>query len=107
MVDLSLEPRLPAPMKASRRIAILLFVGLLSLVAVIIITMAISKRGGELLGMECNNAIVGYTGGHMTLTGAGGHSPIHEIKYDFVIREFRIPLPAALGRILVDGSRCG
>jgi hypothetical protein len=107
VVDLPVEARAVPPKTASARLAILLFLGLLVFVGVVIITMRTSKGGGELLGIECNDTIVGYAGGSMLLMGVGGRHPIYEPKYEIVIREFHIPLPAALVRIFVQGSRCG
>ena len=88
------------------RLAIVLFLGLLVFVGVVIIAMPMSKGGGEPLGFECNKIIVGHTGGGMLLRGVGGGGPIYGTKYEFVIRDFHIPLPAALGSMFVDGSRC-
>jgi hypothetical protein len=66
-----------------------------------------SKGGGELLDIECSNVIIGHTANMRMLMGVGSSRPIYETKYETVIRDFHIPLPAALGRLLVDGSRCG
>jgi hypothetical protein len=107
VVDLPIEPRALTPKTASMRLAILLFRGLLVFVGVVIITITISKRGGEPLGFDCNKIIIGHTGSGLLLRHVGGSQPIYRIKYEIVIRDFHIPLPAALGRILVDGSRCG
>jgi hypothetical protein len=107
MVDLPVEPRAVTPKTASIRLAILLFCGLLVFVGVVIITMTISKGVGEPLGIECRNVIVGYAPGMRMLMGVGGPRPIHKTKYEIVVRDFHIPLPAALGEILVGSSRCG
>jgi hypothetical protein len=107
VVDLPVEARVVPPKTASTRLAILLLLGLLSFVGVVIITMPVSKGGGEPIGIECNDMIVGYAPGSRMMMGVGGPHPIHEQKYEFVIRDFHIPLPAALVKIFVDGSRCG
>ena len=107
MVDLPVETSAVTPEKASARLAILLFLGLLSLAGVVIITMPISKGGWKLPDIECNDTIVGHTPNTLLLLGVGGSRPIYEAKYAIAIRDIRIPLPAALVRIFVKGSRCG
>jgi hypothetical protein len=100
VVDLPLEPRAITPKMASMHLAILLFVGLLVFVGVVIIVMPTSKSGGELLGFECSKIIVGHSGGSMLLLHVGGPRPIYGTKYEVMIRDFHIPLPAALGGCL-------
>jgi hypothetical protein len=105
VVDLPLEPRPVTPKTASMRLAILLFRGLFAFVAVVIITMIVSMRGGELIDFSCKTTTT-RTGGSMLLMHAGGGHKTSETTYETVIREFHVPLPAALGRLLVDTSRC-
>jgi hypothetical protein len=107
VVDLPLEPRAVTPQTASRRMAILLFRGLLVFVGVVIITMTVSKGGLKLPDIECNDIVVGHTPNMMMLMGVGSSHPVYEPKYEIVIRDFHVPLPTALVRIFVQGSRCG
>jgi hypothetical protein len=96
-----------APNTASTRLAILLMLGLLSLVGVVIITMSVSKGGLNLPDIECKTIIVGHSPGGMMMRGAGGPQPIYEPKYEIVIRDVHIPLPTVLVRMFVAiGNRC-
>jgi hypothetical protein len=84
------------PKTASMRLAILLFRGLLVFVAVVIITMTISKSG-DLPDVECKIGVVGHTTGSMMMMGAGGPRPIYRPIYEYVVKDFfRVPLPAAV-----------
>jgi hypothetical protein len=106
MVDLQIEASAITPRKASRRLAILLLLGILSFVGVIIITAPITRGGLKLPDIECSDIVVGHTPNTLLLLGVGGSRPIYEPKYEIVIRDIHIPLPTALIRIFVQGSRC-
>jgi hypothetical protein len=67
--------------------------------------MPISNGGFNLPDIECSDIIVGHTS--LLPLGIPASSPIFEAKYEIVIRNIHITLPAALTRIFVKGSRCG
>jgi hypothetical protein len=96
MVDLPNEPRPVTPKTASIRLAILLFRRLIIFVAVVIITITLSKHG-DLPDIQCKIGVVGQAPGNMMMTGAGGPHPIYGPIYEYVIENIiRVPLPTAL-----------
>jgi hypothetical protein len=107
VVDIGVEDSTVRPKKASAMLAILLLLGLLTFAGVVIITIPISAGGLKLPEVECSDIVVGHTTSMLLLLGVDGSHPIYEPKYEIVIRDFHIPLPPALMRIFVKGSRCG
>jgi hypothetical protein len=82
VVDLPVEARVVTPKQASKRLATLLLLGLLSFVGVIIITMRVSNGGLRLPEIECNDIVVGHTPNMLLLLHVGGSRPIYETKYE-------------------------
>jgi hypothetical protein len=107
VVDFPVDDAVITSRQASERLAIWLRLGIFAFVGVIIIPLFILGGHLKIPDIQCSNVIVGYTPNMMTLLGAGGSSPIYEPRYQIVIRDLAIPLPAGLTKIFVKGSRCG
>jgi len=104
VVDFPVDAGAITPKQASKRLAILLRLGLFAFAAVIIITMFTSAGGVKIPAIECSNVIVGHNSG-LTLLGVAG-GPIYEARYEIMIRDIHIPVPPALTKMVVKGSRC-
>jgi hypothetical protein len=95
------------PAKASKRLALLPRLGLFAFVAVPIIPLFIVGGRLKIPELTCNDVVVGHTPNLLPLLGVGGSGPIYEARYQIVIRDMPTPLPPALTKMFVKGSRCG
>jgi hypothetical protein len=105
VVDFPVDDGAITPKQASKRLAILLRLGIFAFAGIVIITLFTSGGGIKIPEIECSDVIVGHNSG-LLLLGVGG-GPIYEPRYQIVIRDSHIPLPPVLTKIFVKGSRCG
>ena len=102
MVDFPVDDGAITPRQASKRLAVLLRLGILAFVGVIIVPIFIVGGRFKIPELTCNEVIVGN---NLLLLGVGG--PIYEPRYQIVIRDIHIPLPPTLTKMFMKGSRCG
>jgi hypothetical protein len=107
VVDFPVDDGAITPRQASKRLAILLRLGILAFAGVVIIPLFILSGGLKIPELTCNDIIVGHTPNMLPLLGVGGSSPIYEPRYQIVIRDIHIPLPPTLTKMFMKGSRCG
>jgi hypothetical protein len=107
VVDFPVDDGPIAPRQASKRLAILLRLGILAFAGVLIITMFTSGGGIKIPEMECTDVVVGHTPNFLPLLGVGGSRPLYEPRYQIVIRDIPILLPPTLTKMFMKGSRCG
>ena len=60
------------------------------------------SKSGDLPDVQCKNVVVGHTPNMLMMMGVGSSHPIYEPKYEIVIKDIHIPLPAALMKIFVQ-----
>ena len=102
MVDFPVDDGAITPKQASKRLAVLLRLGILAFVGVIIVPIFIVGGRFKIPELTCNEVIVGN---NLLLLGVGG--PIYEPRYQIVIRDIHIPLRPTLTKMFMKGSRCG
>ena len=102
MVDFPVDDGAITPKQASKRLAVLLRLGILAFVGVIIVPIFIVGGHFKIPELTCNEVIVGN---NLLLLGVGG--PIYEPRYQIMIRDIHIPLPPTLTKMFMKGSRCG
>lgn len=102
VVDFPVDDDAITPGQASKRLALLLRLGIFAFVAVMIIPIFIVGSRFKIPELTCNEVIVGN---NLLLLGVGG--PIYEPRYQIVIRDIHIPLPPTVTKMFVKGSRCG
>jgi hypothetical protein len=104
VVDFPVDDAAITPRQASKRLALLLWLGI-AFVGMIILPIFIVDGRLKIPELTCTEVIVGHNSG-LLLMGVGG-GPIYEPRYQIVIREIPIPLPPALTKMFMKGSRCG
>jgi len=102
VVDFPVDDGAITPRQASKRLAVLLRLGILAFVGVIIVPIFIVGGRFKIPELTCNEVIVGN---NLLLLGVGG--PIYEPRYQIVIRDIHIPFPPTLTKMFMKGSRCG
>jgi hypothetical protein len=105
VVDFPVDDGAITPRQASKRLALLLRLSIFAFVGVVIIPLFIVGGRFKIPELTCTELIVGHDSG-LLLMGVGG-GPIYEPRYQVVIRDIQIPLPPALTKMFMRGSRCG
>jgi hypothetical protein len=101
VVDFPIDHGAITPKQASKRLAILLRLGIFAFVGVVIITLFTAGGRFTLPTIECNEVVVS------TLIPLGIPASITQPRYQIVIRDIHIPLPFALTKMVMKGNRCG